>query len=189
LHLVAQGFSPTQPKVGFAFLVQNSSDRFVTDPTSYVVTAYGPGGKVVQTLTGDVGAVFPTQQSGVAGILTVPGGQSVSRLTVSLAPVRFRLPWADLAGPLTTTSVTWRSSETSTTVSGTVVNPYAIGFGDVLVSAVAYDLSGAIIGGGSGMVPSLLPHAQSPIDVPVVTKGPPASVELDAAPRSLPSVH
>jgi hypothetical protein len=106
-----------------------------------------------------------------------------------VAPVHFRLPWTDPAWPLTTTSVSWRSSTASATVSGTVANPNAIGFGEVLVSAVAYDNTGAIIGGGSGMLPSLPPHAQSPIDVPVVTNGPPASVDLYAAPRSLPSVH
>jgi hypothetical protein len=189
MHLVAQGFGDTRQSVGFAFFVQNSSDRFVTEPTSYVVTAYGPGGKAVQTLKGDIGVVFPTQQSGIAGTLTVPGGGGVSRLSVSVAPARFRLPWADSAWPLTATSVTWRASETSTTASGTVVNPNAIGFGDILVSAVAYDNSGAIIGGGSGMLPSLPPHAQSPIDVAMVTNGPPASVDLYAAPRALPSIH
>jgi hypothetical protein len=189
LQIMAQGFSDTQQRVGFAFIVQNTSDRFVTDDTRYVVTAYGPGGKVVQTMTGDVGVVLPKQQPGVAGTLTVPGGGSVSRLNVSVAPARFRLPWTDAAVPLTTTSVTWRSSTASTTVSGTVANPYAIGFGEILVSAIAYDNTSAIIGGGSAMLTSLPPHAQSPIDVPVTTAGPPASVELYAAPRSLPAVH
>jgi hypothetical protein len=189
LDLGAEGFSATPRQVGFAFLVHNTSDRYVTEPTTFVVTAYGPGGNVVQTQKGEVGVVLPTQEAGVAGLLTVPRGASVARLTVQLAPVRFRLPWTDPAVPLTTTSVTWRASGASTTVSGTVINPYALGFGDLLVSAVAYDQTGAIVGGGSAMLSSLPPNGQSPIEVTVLTAGPPALVELFAAPRSLPAVH
>jgi hypothetical protein len=184
-----QGFSENHQRIGYAFIVENTSDRFVTDHTSYVVTAYGPSGKVVETASGDVGIVLPRQQPGVAGTLTVPGGGSVSRLNVSVVPARFRLPWTDAAVPLTITDIAWRSGVTSPTVSGTVANPYPIGFDDILISAIAYDDTSAIIGGGSATLTSLPPRAQIPVEVLVTTAEPPASVELYAAPRSVPAVH
>jgi hypothetical protein len=189
LRLVAQGFGQAGDSVGFAFVVKNTSPSLVTGPTGYVVTAYNAAGAVVRTGGGTIGVVLPGQQQGVAGALAVPSTSPVARIDVKLEPPAFHFPWTADPRALATTAVALRRDSSLATASGIVTNSGAIGFDGAIVSAIAYNATGQIVGGGATTTGPIPPNGRVSVDVPITTSIPPIQLELYAAPRALPAIH
>ena len=74
--------------------------------------------------------------------------------------------------PLTTT--------TSSAVTATLVNPYAVELADLRVTAVAFDAADHIIGGGVTILDLLPAGGNAAVTVPVTVGGEPARVEVFA---------
>ena len=128
--------------------------------------------------------VLPSQHLGVAGRLRLPKPQVVTHIAVTVRSSEYAVV-TNLPPALTSADVTWHGDSVAPLVEGVVMNPFQQPVTQVRVSAIAYDATGKIIGGGSSTIASLPANRQSAVKVPVTTASPPAEVEMYAMLSSL----
>jgi hypothetical protein len=151
--------------------------------TRYQLVAYDDSGIVIKTDTGTVGPVGPGGQTGVAAFLELVDGRSVARVDVILGGGLFLQPID--APPIVGENLAFVSGD-KPLVTGLLRNPYRSDLEDLPVSVILYGADGAIIGGGSASVPFIPAGGQAAAEVPVLSGGEPARIEiyprLDAIP-------
>jgi hypothetical protein len=82
--------------------------------------------------------------------------------------------------PFTTADVGYVPTN-APSVTGTVSNTSTADQSNVMVYALAYSDDGAIIGGGSTVLQSIVAGGQETVEIGIVANGAPATVELYAA--------
>ena len=184
LRVVASGFGQTQQDVGYAFLIDNLTGDLAVTRSSYSISVYGAANEVLGTDSGTIGVVLPSQHLGVAGRLRLPKPQVVTHIAVTVRSSEYAVV-TNLPPALTSADVTWHGDSVAPLVEGVVMNPFQQPVTQVRVSAIAYDATGKIIGGGSSTIASLPANRQSAVKVPVTTASPPAEVEMYAMLSSL----
>src|SRR5262249_33307336 len=85
VKLIKQGFGQNDREVGFGFIVENSNPSQAIEDSQYQIVAYSADGTVVQTGSGYIDLLFPSQKLGVAGALFVEEGVVVSKIEVQLS--------------------------------------------------------------------------------------------------------
>lgn len=188
LRLVAQGADKSAGagarEVGYAFLVENPDLKRAAEGGSYRVTAFDLRGATLATSSGTVPAILPGQRLGIGGLLSLAPGETVDRLDIQIEDGEFSE--VEPQPGLGVESVSYQADAESPRATGIVSNPYGVDLQEVQVSALAYDAEGMIIGGGSVVVDSIPAGGQEAVEVPVTSSGPPARVEMYAAPSELP---
>ena len=177
LKLAAKGFGQHEAHLGYAFVLENPNQALAFESSDYQVAAYDDAGKVLKTESGYVELLLPGQARVVAGEMYLDQEEvSVARLEVQIKPGH-----ATSAQPqptFETESVIYVPGEYQSQVKGLVNSPYKQDVTNLRVSAVAYDQSGAIIGGGYTYLDFIPAEGQAAVEVPVTVGAEPAKVEL-----------
>ncbi len=183
LILGEHGFGQRGIQWGYAFLLENPNDTLVVREILYHVTAYNATGEVVATDDGRLEVLLPGEKLGVGGNLPLDYQEIITRVEVAILPGKYQLS-ANIP-PLRIVDAVYRDKEPQPYVTGRLINPYAQNVTHLRLSAIAYNASGGIIGGGYAPMESLPAQGEVTIEVPVVTSGAPARVELYATRTAL----
>lgn len=152
LQLVAQGFGQEQQdepdataRVGYAFLVHNRDPEHALQGCAYRVIAQDAANNVLASDDGPIVFVLPGQTLGIGGTLFVPSAKQVTALVIQLGAgglteVR--------SSPFLSVEHVRYDASPQATVSGVIRNPFERHITDLRISAVIYDASGRIVGGG-----------------------------------------
>jgi hypothetical protein len=175
VQLSGQGFSQSSEAFSYAFVLSNPNPDLAVQQTRFQIAAYDASGIVVKTAAGEVKLIGPAQSAAVAGLLEIPANFQISRLDILLRDGLFVR-----SGPLPPFVVENLAlvPGTEPIITGIVRNPYDRDFEELPVVGVVYDESGAIIGGGNGVVLFIPALGQAPVEVPFSTSGTPARLAL-----------
>ena len=176
IQVVAQGFGQDKQELGFAFLVENPNAGLAFESTQYQVAVYDDADTVLETDSGYIELILPSQTLGVAGTMWLDEGVTVSKLEVQLLEGD-SVPTEPIP-TFTVESSIYYAGEYSDAATGVINNPYGIDLQDIRVSAVVYDEGGEIIGGGFTYLNFILANGSTGIEVSVITSGDVATVEL-----------
>jgi hypothetical protein len=169
LRVDTQGFGQEQQQVGYAFLVENPNPDVAIEMARYHVSAYDAGGAVVDTDSSYLGLILPGQKAGVAGILYLDEGISVTQIEVQVSGGDEQL--TDMTMPFSAEQVTYHQGDYYSTALGLIVNPYNETKQDLQVAAVVYDRDGKIIGGGATYCNFVLAQGKTGVKVYVTSAG------------------
>jgi hypothetical protein len=185
--IVAKGYAEVKGEVGFGFVVENPSGAHAIERTRYQVAAYDEAGNVLKTDAGYLDLLLPKQKLGMGGSLSLPEGATVARVDMQIKAGEYES--AESQATLTTENVAFVADTFSSKVTGIVKSRYAKDIKSVRATAVAYDESGSIIGGGFSYVDLVPANGQAAAEVSVTVPGKPAKIELYAALSSLSDVE
>lgn len=170
------GFGQDERELGFAFYVENPNPGFAIEDSQYQVAAFDAAGVVVSTESGFIELLLPGQTLGVASTMFVDEGVTVDSIEVQLLggdPVA-----AEDIPTFTVDSVRYYPSEFFSRASGTITSPYDRDLEDLRVSAVAFNETGEIIGGGFTFLNFIPAGGITGVEVQLVSGGEVATVEL-----------
>jgi hypothetical protein len=179
LTIVEQGFGQVNgaSEAGYGFVVQNPLTDATLESSAYTITALDAHGATVATEQGTIDVVLPGAKLGVGGSLFPSDSAAVASIQVTVA--------AGVAGTLsmsppsfTTDNPTYFGAESYPFVTGVIGNPLPTPLQDLAIYALLRDDSGAIIGGGSGLLDFAPPNGMAGVSAYVSGSAPPASVEL-----------
>jgi hypothetical protein len=148
LSVVTSGFlrDSNTGKVVVAFVVENSSQTLTCLNTGCQATAYDASGSVLGTSDCDIPVVFPKERLGVVRTLLAPEEIEVARVEIQLHQEEVIV--SELTkNPFTAEQVKWVPQGNFPQVTGLVKNSWGEA-ANITLAAIAYDESGAIIGGG-----------------------------------------
>lgn len=165
--------------VGWAFTVINPNSTLAFEGSQFQIALMDEAGTVLETDSGYLSLLMPSERSAVAGSAYVPEGAVAASMTVSFKDGRSSS--IETTAVFTSSKVTYFPSDYFSYVTGVISNPYKKDLSDLRMSAVAYDASGAIIGGGFTYLNLIPAEGKTGAAVSVTTAGEPASVELFAA--------
>lgn len=169
--------------VGWAFIVSNPNATLAIEDSQYQVAIKDDAGTVLVADSGYLNLLMPGERTAVAGTSYLPEGARASTITVAFNEGDTES--LETTETFTSSNVSYFPDEYFPQVTGVIANPYNRDLEDIYVSAVAYDASGNIIGGGFTFV-NLIPAAgQTGVTVSITTEGEPASVEVYGAVSSL----
>ncbi len=176
----------------FAFVIRNPNQT----PAGYVTynfIAYDETGKVLETVSNLISIVYPGERLGVAGSLKLPEGQ---RANVARVEVQTQsedqgalLEMAALSGmkafelrtnPLSAEQATFLPDPNFPKVAGIIKSSWENDIQGVIVTAIAYDKSGTIVGSGTGVVSLVPANGQVEVEVSIDMVGVPEKVDLYA---------
>jgi hypothetical protein len=182
LALIDQGFSHSNSNkaiVSFAFIVENPNAELAIEGSPYQVTAIAQDGTILETVSGQVGIVFPGARLGVVGNVVVPQETTVAKLDVQIETGE-GTPTEMAGDPFVTEQANYFAHQAAPWVTGIVKSSLAQDAQGAGVTAVVFDENDAIIGGGFTSGIFIPAHGQSAVDINVATTGEPARVELYA---------
>ena len=177
IQLVTYGYSQSSSMVAIGFLVKNSDAANVYGGSQYQVAAYDEAGKVLGTTSGYLGDIYPSSQTGEIAELSVPENTTVTRVEVQINPGSPDTPLLS-QNPFTFDTITFQPDTYFSKVTGIIKNAADKQVTNVHVTAIAYDASGAIIGGGYTYVDFVLAAGQTAVDMSVNVTGTPVSWEM-----------
>ncbi|HLI51000.1 MAG TPA: hypothetical protein VKU87_04340 [Thermomicrobiaceae bacterium] len=185
LQVIASGFGQNDNgQIGYAFIVKNPNSALGISNSQYQVAAYDSSGTVLKTDSNYINIIRPGETFGVGGQLFLDKGQKAAKIEVqvSTGTTGAMTDTTDLTTDKATYSADGYGDEQ---VSGVVNNPWKVDVKEVRVSAVTYDASGKINGGGFTFVDFVPAGGHAAATVQVTTSGKPAKVELYAVLTSL----
>ena len=182
-RVVDQGFGQDERQVGYAFVLENPNAELAIDGSQYQVAAYDEEGTVLETESGYVDLLLPGQALGVAGTMYLDEDVTVSSIEVQLRQGDPVAP--ELTEGFTVESIAYYPGEYSQTATGVVSSQNDRDLSDLVVSAVAYNAAGEIVGGGYTYLDFVLANTKTGVEVHVTSSGDVASVELYVAVTSL----
>lgn len=177
--LVKHGFGQHGHEVGFGLVVENPNQTFAVDGAQYHLTVYAEDGTVLDADESFVDTLLPGQTLGVGGHLFLDEGMQAARLDVQVRGGRFQK--SDALPFFTAEKAAYQPDPNWPQVAGQIVSPYASEITSLRVSAITYDASGEINGGGYTFLDFVPANGRSAVEVSVTTAGEPAAVELYAA--------
>ena len=176
IQLVAQGFGQDGRDLGFAFLVENPNVGFAIERSQYQIAAYDNDGTVLETDSGYIELIVPSQTLGVAGTMWLDEGMTVSKVEVQLR--QGDTVATDPIPSFETESSIYYAGEYSDNATAIVSSPYNRDLTNIRVSAVVYNEGGEIVGGGFTYLNFILANSSTGVDVGITSSGNVANVEL-----------
>jgi hypothetical protein len=146
LEVGASGFGQDEREIGFGFTVINPNSAVAIEDSQYQVAFFGPDGAVVETESGYIDVVLPSQTLGIGGTTYVNEGVTVSKIEVQLG-----MGDAYLSEPIPAFTVTYAEyipEDYFSYAVGVIQNPFNRAISSLRVSALAYDANNNIVGGG-----------------------------------------
>jgi hypothetical protein len=136
---------------------------------------------VLGTSAATLAIILPGERFGVGGALFLPDGPLVDRLSVQVLHRSFIE--TDLeSGYLAVTDTEVESGPGGLAARGTLTNDATTDLNSVEIYALAYDESGAIVGGGSTILDVIERDGSYRVSVPLVALGDPPRVDIFAVP-------
>ena len=180
VKLVASGFGQEGTQSAYGFLVENTNASVAVEKSQYQVTAFAKDGAVLCTDSGYIDLLLPEQKLGIAGDMSVPGKDTVIDHVVVQIKAGDLKP-SESQPTFTSDNVTYLKGSYTSKVTGVIKSPYKKDASQLRVSALAFDGSGAIIGGGYSYLDFVPAEGHAAAEVSVVTSGEPAKAELYAS--------
>lgn len=164
--------------VSFAFTFDNPDKTHSLEGTVCQVAAYDEAGTVQGTYSHHFPIIYPSQRLGVlGGIWDLPEGTNIAKLDIQISPGELKS--SELTeSPFSTEQVTYVRGLRQSKVTGIIKSSLELDVTNIMVTAIAYDDSGTIIGGGEGIVDFILANGHAAASVNVDTTEEPAKVEL-----------
>ena len=177
ITLTNYGFGQKGHLLGFAFIVENPNADLAYEMSQYQITVYDENSVEIGSTTGNLALLFPEQTLGVAGDLSLAEG--VRAATIDVQIDNGNLIQADNRDPFQIESTAISVGENYFSLAtGIIKNLRREDFTDLNVTAIVYDTSGNIIGGGNKDINFLLANESRGVDVPVISGEDVAYIEL-----------
>lgn len=176
LSILEQGFGQEGQSAAYAFKVQNLNEAIGFEDVGYQIAVTNSEGEIIATDSGFITALFPDQVLGLAGTLFLDEGQVISSLDVQLSSGE-----EVATGPLDTFTVDktqYLAGDFSNGVTGLITSHFTRPFDNVRVSAITYNDSGIINGGGFTFANFIPANDSIGVDVSVTSSSEVARVEL-----------
>jgi hypothetical protein len=170
------GFGQNNQEAGFAFKVKNLNPDLAIMSIPYQVAVYDANETVVNTDGGYIDFILPGQELGVGGIIYLDEGVTAAKIEVQLSegePVA-----TELTEPLAVKNITYIPSDYNSSARGVITNPYDQDITSLQVSAVLYDETDQIVGGGNTYLSFILANGSSGIIIPVSSSKDVSRVEI-----------
>ena len=156
---------------------QNTLEDAALRDVQYEVLVLDANGSRLAQEFGAIPWLLPRQTSAlVREFDLLPGAEAASvelRFTGSTPDAKLKLQQ-----PFTITSPTFLVDEASAQLTGWLKNSDDVTYTEVSLNAVAYNVKGEIVGGGSGYIEFVPPKDTVGVSVPAVVKEAPARVEI-----------
>jgi hypothetical protein len=180
LPVIDSGWSVVErfDEVAWGFIVENLDTTQAVIDSEDAVLVYDRAGQVVATDSGFIDIVLPGARLGIGGYTVVGAGAAVE--AVAFRVVAGHAGAAELQPAFTVSSVRYLSSAALQAVTATVESDAVEPLENLTVWTVARDAAGAIVGGGSGYVPFLLPGKPGGVVSSIRVAEEPAIVEVYA---------
>lgn len=179
VKVMASGFGQEGTQGAYGFLVENQSSNTAIEDSQYQVTAFAKDGTVRATDSGYIELLLPGQKIGVAGSLSLSSDDDIIDNVVVQLKAGDRTP-SEQQATFTSDKVTYLKGSYSSKITGVIKSPYKKDASQLRVSALAFDGSGAIIGGGFTYLDFVPAEGQAAVEVSVITNGQPVTTELYA---------
>ncbi len=187
LTVVRSGFGQVKTEIGYGFVVMNTDPGNEITSSQYQIAAYDASGGVLKTDSGYIEILFPNQQLGIGGMLSLPDGVTAARVDVQVKagtkkahdPGAFILSAANLA---------FRPDKDYPKATGIVKNSYGKDIKEVDVYVLAYDSGNKIIGSGHTYLDFVTANGQAAVEVSMTVNGTPTRLEMYPTVSSLSSI-
>lgn len=179
-RIIADGFAQDGGWVNYSFIVENPNLGVALNEVSYEVAVADAHGTVLGASQSFVWLLTPGQRLAVANAMALGEGEQAGGLFVRVK--NWRVVPTD---PLQATDVAFVADPAAPKVTGRIASAFPSVVDNVRVSALAFDSDGAIIGAGVAFIARIDPGGSSAIEVPIITRGAPARVELHPTLTSL----
>jgi len=176
--LANYGFGQSGRDVGFGFLVENPNAGHAVENTQYQVSAFSSDGAVIGTEEGYIEVILPDQSLGVGGDIFVLSDDIVHSVDVKIKSGEYVV--SEPVAPFGSENVSYKVGSFSPEVTGFVLSPYSKDITYVRVSALAYNDSGEIVGGGFTYLDFAPANDRAAVVVSVAVSETPSNVELYA---------
>jgi len=181
VKLLASGFGQERTQGAYGFLVENQSSSTAVEKSQYQVTAFAKDGTVLATDSGYIELLLPSQKLGIAGSLSLSAAENASIDSVIVQLKAGDRAPSEPQPTFTSDKVTYLKGSYSSKITGVIKSPYKKDASQLRVNALAFDGTGAIIGGGFTYLDFVPAEGQSAVEVSVITNGQPAATELYAS--------
>ncbi len=179
--LIDQGFGQNEERVGYAIIVHNPSQTHLYESIRFDINLYDDSGTLLATDGSYITQLLPGQKMGVADRVDLEAGQTAVSMSVDIEPIISRpasITESQTPAGLTVRSITYYQSATTDRVTGLISSPFSRTFSTIRLSAVLYDESDNIIGGGLRFLDFILPDSTIGVNVPVSGNGSVVRAEL-----------
>jgi hypothetical protein len=188
LKLIRSGFSQDRQQAHYAFFVENPNQQAAAQSVRFQVAAYDADGNPLEAASGDIPLLLPGERLGISGCMFLPENSLASRIEVQILPGEYT-PLQKLSNPpLSTVQVSYSDSSGTGRTVGIIRNSLNRAVSNVQVYAVAYDMSGNLIGGGSSFLNSIDGNSDATVEIAISCAGTPARVELYPAMTDLAAI-
>jgi hypothetical protein len=171
---IQQGISGT-----LLFEVENLNEGYAIESSEYQITIYDASGTVLKTDNGYISLVLPKEKTFIAVDFFLEEGQIADRIEVQIKsgkPEELELT----EPPFSVGQAEFVPDDYFPKVTGVVNNLLNRNVSDMRVTAVAFDESGEVIGGGYKYLNFLPPNGQAAVDININLDQNPASVQIYA---------
>ena len=176
IKLITQGLGQDGQEVGFGFIVQNPNPNYAFESSQYQIAIYNAEGTVVNTDSGYIELLLPGQQLGVGGTIYLDEGITAAKMEVQINAGNARI--SNLSDTFTVDKIIYTADEYFSVVRGVISNPYNKDITTLRTSAILYDETGNIIGGGYTYLNFILANSVTGISLSVTSNGNVSRVEL-----------
>lgn len=187
--VLAQGFGQESDgrNVGWAFIIQNPNSGLAVQSSQYQVAFSDASGTIIDTESGYVALLLPSEKTAVSGDAYLPKGTTAAKMEVVFN--QGKTSSLDATVPFTTDKVTYLADKYFPQVTGIVSSPYTRDLQDVRLSAVAYDANNKIIGSGYTYLSFIPAKGSSGVSMSMTSSATPDHVELYASISGLTSLE
>jgi hypothetical protein len=184
LELIAAGATQNEyNQVGVGLIARNPTEHAFSG-VSYKIGLFDADGFLLNMTYGSLPYIFPAEQVGGNTWSSIPEGTTLDHVEVYFDPVASdAYDFWDLesfginANPFSATSISFFDDQYSPKVTAMINNAYT-GVLSAIVSAVVYDASGVIIGGGTGYVSDVAGGSSAAVEIYLTFSGKVDKVEL-----------
>ncbi|OQY48433.1 MAG: hypothetical protein B6242_02290 [Anaerolineaceae bacterium 4572_78] len=172
------GFGQDGKDVALAFMVENPNPDYVVQDSEYEVIAYDADDNQLDTQEGFISFILPAQKTAVADTMYLSSNVPVAKLDLHVKKGNFTSFNPLENEPLTIESPTYFTDEFVSTVTGIMKSSFDKDVTDIRVSAVAYNESNEIIGGGFTYVGFVPASGQTGVAINLTTNGKPVHIDI-----------
>ncbi len=179
--VVDQGWSYSHSNralVDFVFIVENPNQNIALERNLYQATAYSENGTELGRCSGCIAVLFPGERLGVGAVVRVPETEEIAKFEAVITAEKAKYTEL-IENPLKPGDAAYIPYQSAPMVTGIIENSMGRSVSNVMVTAVAYDDDGNIIGGGATSSSTFVPAMdRTGVTVWVSSRGVPAKVEL-----------
>lgn len=177
LETVKNGYGVDGSTVGIGTIVKNTDTKNGVEGSLYRATVYNSQGDVVSTNEGNINVILPGETLGFYDETFLPDNQDADQVIIQIMPGD-STPASFSGSIFTTDQVEFLPDRNFPKASGVLINGLSKDINDIRLSAIAYDKSDNIIGGGFTYIDFLPGGGKTGVDVSLKTSGAPERLEL-----------